>query len=267
MDLVEAQEARRSSTASTATRSARCCGRRSCPASPPAACSRWPPARGRPRARADGLPGRLPLGPRGHLRMTPGRPRSPGCSRPGCTRGRRPGRRRLGLRPRRAAEVGPERAGRTSTAPPPSRWSRRWPTRRTTSARSRPSPAAARRTPLPHHHPPAGGQPQARDERERDDVGRAAPLAENGFIITTCVPTPTLSGAAVGAARSQVRRALRREYLPDAPRTYASKVKNAQEAHEAIRPAGSSGTPAQTGLTGEQFRLYELIWMRTVARR
>jgi DNA topoisomerase-1 len=56
------------------------------------------------------------------------------------------------------------------------------------------------------------------------------------------------------------------EYLPDAPRTYASKVKNAQEAHEAIRPSGERfRTPAETGLTGEQFRLYELIWMRTVA--
>ena len=56
------------------------------------------------------------------------------------------------------------------------------------------------------------------------------------------------------------------EYLPDAPRTYASKVKNAQEAHEAIRPSGDSfRTPAQTGLSGDQFRLYELIWLRTVA--
>jgi len=56
------------------------------------------------------------------------------------------------------------------------------------------------------------------------------------------------------------------EYLPDQPRVYASKVKNAQEAHEAIRPAGESfRTPAQTGLTGEEFRLYELIWMRTIA--
>ena len=56
------------------------------------------------------------------------------------------------------------------------------------------------------------------------------------------------------------------EYLPDQPRVYASKVKNAQEAHEAIRPSGETfRTPAQTGLTGEQFRLYELIWMRTVA--
>ena len=57
-----------------------------------------------------------------------------------------------------------------------------------------------------------------------------------------------------------------RSTSPTRPRTYASKVKNAQEAHEAIRPAGESfRTPAQTGLTGEQFRLYELIWMRTVA--
>jgi DNA topoisomerase-1 len=56
------------------------------------------------------------------------------------------------------------------------------------------------------------------------------------------------------------------EYLPDKPRTYVSKVKNAQEAHEAIRPAGEHfRTPAQTGLSGDEFRLYELIWMRTVA--
>jgi DNA topoisomerase-1 len=55
-------------------------------------------------------------------------------------------------------------------------------------------------------------------------------------------------------------------FVPDRRRHYASKVKNAQEAHEAIRPAGESfQTPAQTGLTGDQFRLYELIWMRTVA--
>ena len=91
-------------------------------------------------------------------------------------------------------------------------------------------------------------------------------LYENGFITYMRTDSTTLSGAAVGAARSQVRELYGAEYLPDAPRTYASKVKNAQEAHEAIRPAGDSfRTPAQTGLTGEQFRLYELIWMRTVA--
>ncbi|MGY2700750.1 type I DNA topoisomerase [Nocardioides sp. HB32] len=91
-------------------------------------------------------------------------------------------------------------------------------------------------------------------------------LYENGFITYMRTDSTTLSGGAVGAARAQVRELYGAEYLPDAPRVYASKVKNAQEAHEAIRPAGDSfRTPAQTGLTGEQFRLYELIWMRTVA--
>jgi DNA topoisomerase-1 len=91
-------------------------------------------------------------------------------------------------------------------------------------------------------------------------------LYENGFITYMRTDSTTLSGGAVQAARSQVRELYGTEYLPDSPRTYASKVKNAQEAHEAIRPAGDSfRTPAQTGLTGDQFRLYELIWMRTVA--
>ncbi|GAB3762050.1 DNA topoisomerase-1 [Nocardioides ginsengisegetis] len=91
-------------------------------------------------------------------------------------------------------------------------------------------------------------------------------LYENGFITYMRTDSTTLSDSAVGAARSQVRELYGAEYLPDSPRTYASKVKNAQEAHEAIRPAGESfRTPAQTGLTGDQFRLYELIWMRTVA--
>jgi DNA topoisomerase-1 len=91
-------------------------------------------------------------------------------------------------------------------------------------------------------------------------------LYENGFITYMRTDSTTLSGGAIGAARDQVRELYGAEYLPDSPRTYASKVKNAQEAHEAIRPAGDSfRTPAQTGLTGDQFRLYELIWMRTVA--
>ncbi len=91
-------------------------------------------------------------------------------------------------------------------------------------------------------------------------------LYENGFITYMRTDSTTLSGGAVEAARAQVRELYGADYLPDSPRVYASKVKNAQEAHEAIRPAGESfRTPAQTGLTGEQFRLYELIWMRTVA--
>ncbi len=91
-------------------------------------------------------------------------------------------------------------------------------------------------------------------------------LYENGFITYMRTDSTTLSGGAVEAARSQVRELYGSDYLPDSPRVYASKVKNAQEAHEAIRPAGESfRTPGQTGLSGEQFRLYELIWMRTVA--
>src|SRR4051794_12838252 len=91
-------------------------------------------------------------------------------------------------------------------------------------------------------------------------------LYENGFITYMRTDSTTLSGTAVNAARQQVSELYGAEYLPDAPRTYASKVKNAQEAHEAIRPSGDAfRTPAQTGLSGDEFRLYELIWMRTVA--
>ena len=91
-------------------------------------------------------------------------------------------------------------------------------------------------------------------------------LYENGFITYMRTDSITLSESAVRAARDQVRELYGAEYLPDAPRTYQSKVKNAQEAHEAIRPAGEHfRTPAQTGLSGDEFRLYELIWMRTVA--
>jgi len=91
-------------------------------------------------------------------------------------------------------------------------------------------------------------------------------LYEGGYITYMRTDSTTLSTAAIESARSQVRELYGSEYLPDAPRTYASKVKNAQEAHEAIRPSGERfRTPAETRLTGDQFRLYELIWMRTVA--
>ena len=91
-------------------------------------------------------------------------------------------------------------------------------------------------------------------------------LYENGFITYMRTDSTTLSETAIAAARRQARDLYGPEYIPDSPRIYTSKVKNAQEAHEAIRPAGDSfRTPAQTGLTGDQFRLYELIWMRTIA--
>ncbi|WP_110241078.1 type I DNA topoisomerase [Nocardioides gilvus] len=91
-------------------------------------------------------------------------------------------------------------------------------------------------------------------------------LYENGFITYMRTDSTTISASAVESAREQVRELYGAEYVPDSPRVYASKVKNAQEAHEAIRPAGDTfQTPAQTGLKGDQFRLYELIWMRTIA--
>ncbi|MFG3284213.1 type I DNA topoisomerase [Streptomyces sp. NPDC048111] len=94
----------------------------------------------------------------------------------------------------------------------------------------------------------------------------AQKLYENGFITYMRTDSTTLSDTAVNAARAQVTQLYGADYLPDKPRTYAGKVKNAQEAHEAIRPSGDRfRTPAETGLTGDQFRLYELIWKRTVA--
>ncbi|MFC1404570.1 MULTISPECIES: type I DNA topoisomerase [Streptacidiphilus] len=94
----------------------------------------------------------------------------------------------------------------------------------------------------------------------------AQKLYENGFITYMRTDSTTLSETAIGAARAQVEQLYGREYLPDVPRVYSAKVKNAQEAHEAIRPSGDRfRTPAETGLRGDEFRLYELIWMRTVA--
>ncbi|WP_406726245.1 type I DNA topoisomerase [Streptomyces sp. GD-15H] len=94
----------------------------------------------------------------------------------------------------------------------------------------------------------------------------AQKLYENGYITYMRTDSTTLSDTAIAAARAQVTQLYGADYLPPQPRTYAGKVKNAQEAHEAIRPSGDRfRTPAETGLTGDQFRLYELIWKRTVA--
>ncbi|MEU9266378.1 type I DNA topoisomerase [Streptomyces sp. NPDC048251] len=94
----------------------------------------------------------------------------------------------------------------------------------------------------------------------------AQKLYENGYITYMRTDSTTLSETAITAARAQVTQLYGADYLPPQPRTYAGKVKNAQEAHEAIRPSGDRfRTPAETGLTGDQFKLYELIWKRTVA--
>ena len=91
-------------------------------------------------------------------------------------------------------------------------------------------------------------------------------LYENGHITYMRTDSTTLSQTAIDAARRQARELYGAEYVPDAPRLYTSKVKNAQEAHEAIRPAGDSfRTPAQSRLSGDELRVYELVWKRTVA--
>ncbi len=94
----------------------------------------------------------------------------------------------------------------------------------------------------------------------------AQKLYENGYITYMRTDSTALSDQAVSAARASVRRLYGDDYLPAEPRRYAKKVANAQEAHEAIRPAGGSfRTPDESGLSGEEFALYDLIWKRTVA--
>ena len=93
-------------------------------------------------------------------------------------------------------------------------------------------------------------------------------LYERGYITYMRTDSTTLSATAVSAARQQIQELFGAAYVPDAPRTYASKSKNAQEAHEAIRPAGDTfRTPEQLRgeLANDDLRLYELIWQRTMA--
>ncbi|MGO0576497.1 type I DNA topoisomerase [Ornithinimicrobium panacihumi] len=92
-------------------------------------------------------------------------------------------------------------------------------------------------------------------------------LYEGGYITYMRTDSTTLSASATSAARSQARDMYGAEYVPDSPRVYG-KAKGAQEAHEAIRPAGERfRTPAQVAgeLRGPEYALYELIWKRTVA--
>ncbi len=101
-------------------------------------------------------------------------------------------------------------------------------------------------------------------------MGAAQRLYENGYITYMRTDSTTLAEAALAAARELVREQYGAEYLPDKPRSYASKVKNAQEAHEAIRPAGDQFRPLAdvanaVGAGSDEARLYDLIWKRTVA--
>ncbi|MDX6217588.1 MAG: topoisomerase, partial [Frankiales bacterium] len=102
----------------------------------------------------------------------------------------------------------------------------------------------------------------------RQVMQTAQRLYENGYITYMRTDSTNLSETAIAAARSQARDLYGPEYVPEQQRTYAKKVKNAQEAHEAIRPSGDVfRTPGQVAgeLRGDEHRLYELIWQRTVA--
>ncbi|WFE25339.1 type I DNA topoisomerase [Solwaraspora sp. WMMD791] len=93
-------------------------------------------------------------------------------------------------------------------------------------------------------------------------------LYENGYITYMRTDSVNLSETAIAAARSQVAELYGDRFVPPEPRRYTGKVKNAQEAHEAIRPAGDHfRTPGELAneLSGEEFKLYELIWRRTIA--
>jgi DNA topoisomerase-1 len=96
----------------------------------------------------------------------------------------------------------------------------------------------------------------------------AQSLYEKGYITYMRTDSTTLSEAALNAARATIRERFGAQYLPSAPRTYAKKVKNAQEAHEAIRPSGDrfrSPDDVARELPSGEARVYELIWQRTVA--
>lgn len=96
----------------------------------------------------------------------------------------------------------------------------------------------------------------------------AQTLYENGFITYMRTDSTTLSAEAVAGARKLIENDFGKEFLPASPRTYKTKVKNAQEAHEAIRPSGSDFATVEAvkkAVGAEAARLYELIWKRTLA--
>jgi DNA topoisomerase-1 len=93
-------------------------------------------------------------------------------------------------------------------------------------------------------------------------------LYERGYITYMRTDSTTLSDTALAAARSQIAERYGTGYLPDGPRSYQKKVKNAQEAHEAIRPAGDRfRSPEEVAgeLNRQEHQVYELIWRRTIA--
>ncbi len=99
----------------------------------------------------------------------------------------------------------------------------------------------------------------------RDVMRVAQSLYEQGFITYMRTDSPSLSQEAITATRDIITAQFGKDYLPDEPRQYTAKAKGAQEAHEAIRPAGTFLPPDQTGLSGRELDLYTLIWQRTLS--
>ncbi|PSO48997.1 MAG: type I DNA topoisomerase [Cyanobacteria bacterium SW_9_44_58] len=100
----------------------------------------------------------------------------------------------------------------------------------------------------------------------RDTMRTAQSLYENGYITYMRTDSVHLSQQAISAARSCVTEKYGEQYLSPKPRQYSTQSKGAQEAHEAIRPAGETfRLPQETGLQGRELALYDLIWKRTVA--
>ncbi|WP_062211134.1 type I DNA topoisomerase [Demequina oxidasica] len=102
----------------------------------------------------------------------------------------------------------------------------------------------------------------------RQAMGVAQALYQQGYITYMRSDSPTLSSEAIKAARSQAIELFGSDAVPTSPRIYASADSNAQEAHEAIRPSGDKfRTPEslRTQLRGDEFRMYEMIWKRTLA--
>ncbi|MCX6125749.1 MAG: type I DNA topoisomerase [Proteobacteria bacterium] len=99
----------------------------------------------------------------------------------------------------------------------------------------------------------------------RDVMRTAQSLYEQGFITYMRTDSPNLSQDALSEARASVEKIYGKSFLSDAPRQFAAKSKGAQEAHEAIRPAGGFTPPDNTGLSGKDLELYTLIWRRTLA--
>jgi DNA topoisomerase-1 len=99
----------------------------------------------------------------------------------------------------------------------------------------------------------------------RDVMRVAQSLYEQGFITYMRTDSPSLSQEAIVATRDIIKSTYGADYLPSEARQYAAKSKGAQEAHEAIRPAGTFTPPEKTELSGRELDLYTLIWQRTLA--